>query len=524
MFRHWFRVRNRKGGPTAHAKTGFGTENAVRPDDAPIPPNLDQSVNLLCRDWNHCDDLRHRVLRIHGTRACVFWIQSLIDKELVQEGIIRPLVAFKGNTVSAETVEASLTSVPVTRKKTVAAVHQAIADGQTVILVDGSAVALAADLSRIPGLSVDTPQVEPSIHGPQEAFTANLDINIGLLRKRLKSPRIKIESHRIGRISNTAVVMVYIEGIVKPQLVEEVRSRLSRIDIDAVLDTNYILESITDTPYSPFPTSEITERPDRVAAGILQGRVAIMVDSAPLCLLVPTSFYHFLTSVEDYYGFYLISLPIRVLRHLMFWTSILLPAVYVALLSYQQDLIPTPLLVSIQSQHQGIPFPTVVETFIMQLAFEALREAGIRLPRAVGQSVSIVGALIIGDAAVKAGIVSPAMVIVVAMTGIASFTIPSYLLVNTSRVLQFVFLVAAGLLGLYGVVVLGLVLLLHLVSLRSLGVPYMAPAAPFSWKEMMDTFIRSPWWAVKGRPQMFEPIDKKRENTPTPRPRPGDRA
>ncbi|EPZ48505.1 spore germination protein, partial [Alicyclobacillus acidoterrestris] len=237
-------------------------------------------------------------------------------------------------------------------------------------------------------------------------------------------------------------------------------------------------------------------------------RIAIMLDGAPTSLMVPAQFINFLASAEDYYMNYTLTLFIRILRHIAYWSSLMLPSLYVALLSYNQDLIPTPLLVSVEAQHRGIPFPTTLEALVMMCVFEALREAGTRLPKAVGQSVSIVGTLIVGDSAVRAGLVSPGMVIVVAGTGIASFSLPAYGFVNSSRIIQFAFVIIAGIFGLVGIVVLGLVLVTHLVSLRSFGVPYMAPIAPFTWSDMKDTFIRVPWFATRRRPEQLEPIDR----------------
>jgi Bacillus/Clostridium GerA spore germination protein len=255
-----------------------------------------------------------------------------------------------------------------------------------------------------------------------------------------------------------------------------------------------------------------------VAGSLLQGRIAIMLDGSPTCMLVPAQFINFLSSAEDYYMNYTLTFFIRVMRHVAYWSSILLPSLYVALLSYNQDLIPTPLLVTVAAQHRGIPFPTIVEATVMMLAFEALREAGMRLPRAVGQSVSIVGTLIVGDAAVRAGLVSPGMVIIVAGTGVASFALPAYGFVNSSRIIQFAFVCAAGFSGLVGIVILGLILITHLVSLRSFGVPYMAPIAPFTWPDMKDMFIRVPWFAMKTRPEHLETVDRVSNRSRAPRP------
>ena len=431
----------------------------------------------------------------------------MVDQARIEEGVLNPLSTLPKRRVGISHLESALHTVHVRRVKTRQELNVALSDGKAVLCIDGSKEALTLDVSQPPGRPIEKAEIEPTIEGPQEAFVENLELNIALLRKRIRSPRFKVESIRIGVYSKTNVSILYIEGIVKPDLVEEAHQRLRKISIDSVNDINKLRELIGDAPYTVFPTTEETERPDRVVAGLLQGRVAIMLDGAPTGLMVPTQFIHFLTAAEDYYMNYTLTLFIRILRHMAYWASLLLPSLYVALLSFNQDLMPTPLLVSMASQHRGIPFPTILEALGMMCAFEVLREAGTRLPRAVGQSVSIVGTLIIGDAAVRAGLVSPGMVIVVAGTGVASFALPAYGFVNSSRIIQFLFVIVAGIAGLVGIVVFGFILVTHLVSLRSFGVPYMAPIAPFSWQDIKDSFFRAPWFANTKRPGQYETLD-----------------
>lgn len=507
-------------------KESFQAERVTDTEaDIQLPTSLQRSLCLLQETWSHCDDFRGQPVVIQGVSAAVVFVRGLVNVDLLETGIMAPLTQYADKKVSTENLITALTAIPVRTENRLSTINQAIADGSVIVLVDGQSQSLVADVSKFPGRSIEPSQVEPSIQGPQEAFVENLETNLALIRKRLRTPRLKAQAMRIGQVTRTTVVIVYIDGIANPKIIDEVQSRLHRIDIDGILDTSFIREMIADHPYSPFRTSEVTERSDRAAAGLLQGRVIILVDGAPTVIAVPVVFIGALASAEDYYNNYIVAFQVRILRHLTYWASLLLPSLYIALLSYNPDLIPTPLLISLAAQHEGIPFPTVVEALVMQAAFEALREAGVRLPKAVGQSVSIVGALVIGDAAVNANLVSPGMVIVVAAAGVASFTIPSQDLSNTNRLLQFPFMLSASLLGLYGVVTLGLALVIHMVSLRSFGVPYMAPIAPFSGGEMRDTFIRAPWWAMSRRPTFYEPIDIQRNRTPVPGPKTGgDRA
>ena len=468
-------------------------------------------------EWAHCNDLQMREINVCGERITLLWLRGMVDLVRLETGILQPLARLSKRRLQLRDLESVLHTVVVREISTRREFNTAVVDGQVVLCLDGTPHALALDVSHAPGRAIDRAENEPTLEGPQEAFVEQIELNIALLRKRIRSPRLKVESMRVGMYSKTNVCVVYVEGIAKPALIKEAIQRIQAISVDSLSDINKLRELIGDAPFTLFPTAEETERPDRVTSNLLQGRIAIMIDGAPNCLMVPAQFINFLAAADDYYFHYSLTLFIRMMRHVAYWTSLLLPALYVALLSYNQDLLPTPLLITVAAQHRGIPFPTIIEALLMLTIFEVLREAGTRLPRAVGQSVSIVGTLIVGDSAVRAGVVSPGMVIVVAGTGVASFALPAYGFVNSSRLIQFIFVIAAGLSGLVGIVILALILITHLVSLRSFGVPYMAPIAPFSWSDMKDMFIRAPWFAMKRRPEHLEPVDSISNRTPVPR-------
>lgn len=321
-----------------------------------------------------------------------------------------------------------------------------------------------------------------------------------------------MKSIQIGRYSQTEVVIMYIEGLADLMLVQEVQNRLSRIEIDGILESGYIEEFIRDHPFSPFPLMLNTERPDTAAASLLEGNVVILTDGTPFVLIAPTTFYSLLQSPEDYYEGYLIGTLIRWLRYAFLLVALLLPSGYVAILTYHQEMIPTNLLISVARSREQIPFPALVEALIMESTFEALREAGIRLPKNIGSAVSIVGALVIGQAAVSAGIVSAPMVMVVAITGIASFLIPRYNAAITLRILRFPNMFLAGTLGLVGIMLALLTIIIHMCTLRSFGVPYLQPLAPIRNSELKDTIIRAPWWSLKKRPHWTGDYNKFRQS------------
>lgn len=503
--------------PTSSAMTAMGWSETIADGDVQIPDRSDVMRAWLDAEWGHCSDLQTRELEVAGENITLVWLRGLVDLVRLESGILQPLAQVSRRRIQMNELVSILHTVNVREISTKSQFNAAVADGQVVLWMRGKSQSLVLDVSDAPGRSINKAENEPTLEGPQEAFIEQLDKNLALLRKRIRSPRLKAISVRVGEYSNSTVCVVYIEGIAKPTLVQEAIHRIHNISVDGLNDINKLRELIGDAPFTLFLTTEETERPDRVCGNLLQGRIAIMVDGSPNCLLVPAQFIHFLVAVDDYYFHYTLTLFIRMLRHVAYWTSLLLPALYVALLSYNQDLLPTPLLVTVAAQHRGIPFPTIIEALLMLMVFEVLREAGTRLPRAVGQSVSIVGTLIVGDSAVRAGLVSPGMVIVIAGTGVASFALPAYGFVNSSRLIQFAFVVAAGICGLVGILILSLILVTHLVSLRSFGVPYMAPIAPFSWSDMKDMFIRAPWFAMKRRPTHLETVNEVSNRTPVPK-------
>jgi len=307
------------------------------------------------------------------------------------------------------------------------------------------------------------------------------------------------------------VAVCYIQGIANDKVVEEVKKRLNRIKIDGIVGSGYIEELIRDEPVTLFPLVFTTERPDRVAASLLEGRVTIMVDNTPMNLIVPCTFISMLQASEDYYIAPEFATFVRFLRFISLNISLMFPAVTVAIFSFHQELIPRPLLATVAGARQELPFPIFMEIFIMEITFEILREAGVRLPKTVGQAISTVGGLVIGQAAVNAGFVSPLSVIVVALTAIASFTIPNYTAGSCIRISRFFLLICSGLLGLIGMMFGLMTMLFHLCSLRSFGVPYLTPITPYSLRDLKDTLVRAPWWAMITRPRLIEGKEPERQ-------------
>ncbi len=367
-----------------------------------------------------------------------------------------------------------------------------ILGGDTGLIVDCNNQALLLGIRGMEKRSINEPETESVVRGPKEGFVENIRTNTSMIRRKLKTPHLKMKPMIIGRESNTNVIVTYLDDLANPKIVEEVIGRLEKIDIDAVLESGYLEEFIQDSAYSPFPQLQYTERPDMVAGALLQGRVGIIVDGTPFVLLVPFIFAEIMQASEDYYERFQIATLVRWLRYFFLMLSLLTPGLYVAITTYHQDLLPTTLLLSVAASREAIPFPAVVEALIMEVTFEALREAGIRLPKTIGSAVSILGALVVGQAAVQAGIVSAPMVIIVSITGIASFTIPRFNGAIAVRMLRFPIIIAASLFGMYGIMTSVLLIIGHMASLRSFGIPYLSPLGPLSSSDLKDIVIRAP--------------------------------
>lgn len=455
--------------------------------------------------FDRSSDFKYREFEINSSQdAVLLFLDGLVNMDRLNSNILNPLLSFSGILLSQPTfpieLEKVILSAPINKGETIQDLVEHILVGDTVLLVDGIKQSLIISEKSWEQRAVEEPATEAVVYGPREGFIENIRTNTSLIRRRLKTPQLKMESMKIGTLSQTEVVITYLDGIAEPSVVEEVRSRLNRIQIDAIEESGYIQEFIEDNPYSVFPQVLQTERPDRVVGNLLEGRIGILCDNTPFVLIVPITFYQLMNATEDYYERFLLASAVRILRYLFLGIALLFPSIYIAVVTFHQELLPTNLLFSVAAARESVPFPVIVAALLMEISFEALREAGIRLPRPIGGAVSIVGALVIGQAAVQAGIVGAPLVIVVSITGIASFMFPSYSLTGAIRLLRFPMMILAAALGMYGILLGIFFILIHLVRLRSFGVPYLSPLAPFTFSELKDVLIRAPWWGMTDRP------------------------
>lgn len=482
----------------------------------PLFPTLDQNLNHIRLTLGNSSDLVTRSFSIKKISAAVLYMDGLVDKNTVQNFILEALMLempekrHSSHHLYDTIKEASLPIGEMTEVENQRDLLKKLLSGETILLIDKQTKALSASTKGWRDRGVQETTSESVIRGPKEAFTETIRTNTALLRRKIKDPKLRVEAKTIGTKTCTDVAVVYLEGTAESGVIADVNRRLDQIDIDAVLESGYIEEFIQDAQYSPFPTVYNSEKPDAIAGGILEGRIAIIVDGTPNVLLVPALFVNFMQSSEDYYQRADIGTLVRLLRLFCFSVALFMPSLYIAFTTFHQEMIPTPLLISLASQREGVPFPAFVEALMMELTFEVLREAGVRLPKPVGSAVSIVGALVLGQSAVQAGLVSPAMVIVVSITAICSFVFPSYNMAISIRILRFPLMILAATFGLYGIILGMIAMILHMCSLKSFGKPYMAPFAPLVVKDQKDVLLRFPHWGLLSRPSFFTQNNQKR--------------
>lgn len=495
-------------------------ERRQLPTSYALVPSLQANLTHLQHLLGHSSDLKLRSFTIipWRQRAALAYIDGLANEEIINEQIMNRLTNPPSPVPPPDALVATVINVlPAAQVTATAHMPQAIEhlmSGNALLLLEGTAAAVVIGTTKLEARAIEEPQNETTARGPRDGFVEVLRTNISLLRRRNKDPNLIVQNHTVGVRSHTDVAVVYCRGVVNMRLVCEVERRLAAVKVDYISESGILEGIIEDHPYSPFPTAISTERPDKVISAVKEGRVAIMLDGTPFVLIVPATLGSFLQSGDDYYSKWLPSTVIRFSRYLAALISLILPALYISFTTFNPGFLPTPLALSIAASHLGLPLPAFLEALFMEITLELMTEAGLRLPKNIGPAVSIVGGLVIGEAAVRAGFVGPIMVIVIAFTAIASFVIPSYDFGLTLRLLRIPFMIIAAMLGTFGVAMGLLALLVHLSILESFGEPYLAPLAPRSvnhLSDLKDTLIVVPAFAKVKRPTFLEPVDVRRK-------------
>lgn len=455
-----------------------------------------RNIDVLRNLFGNNEQLAFHYFERDGEKpfGAIAYLKVLIDTEWLQQ-LILPRIGqrIQGEEISANSLIDAAKDQGITRMvPNIEDAVRIITDAGIVLFAEGQIQAFGMNLPGFGKRSIKEPMLEVNVRGPRAGFIEDLDTNAGLIYRRLKTPQLRSKTFTVGQESRTDVMVLYLENQVDLSVLHEIERRLESVCLNVVVDSAQIEEWIQDSVYSPFSQIQNTERPDRVATALNQGKVAILTDGSPNVLLAPAIFTDFLHPSEDLYEKFYFADFLRGLRLITLFVSLFLPSVYIALSTFHLEMIPTPLMLTFVSAKSGIPFPTILEALIMEIAFEILREASVRLPQTVGQSISIVGALIIGEAAVQSGIVSRSMVIIVAVTGIASFTIPSFNTAITLRLLRFPLMFIAAWTGVLGISLSMFALVLHLCSLRSFGTLFIPTPEPKHWRDFVGHFVLLP--------------------------------
>lgn len=486
--------------------------NSLKKKEKPSPPvnrvSLSSRLQNNVRDFKSmfqgADDFLVKEFYLGGRpslKVAVLYLESLVDEAAIQQFLTEPLMIWSrpnfagelaGKDVIREVTSRLIPAQDISEVSDLDEIVMQLLEGNTVLLLDGCTTALGMEAKGWPSRGVQETQVEVTLRGPRHSFNETLQDNVALVRRHLKNQGLANESMTIGRKSKTDIRVMYLKEVVHPELVNEVKRRLGEIDTDLIPDSGIIQNLITDHPYSIFPTIRSTERPDIVASELNEGRVAVLVDTTPIALTMPVTLYNTFTSPDDHYGNFHVSSTLRLIRWLGFVISTFLTPFYVAMASFHQELIPLPLLLNIAATQRGVPFPIGLSAVMAELILEVLREAGVRLPRQFGPAVSIVGALVLGQASVQAGFISPGVVIVVTTAAIASFATPRAEAAISFRLLRFPFLFLGLLMGFYGIAFGIMIMIYHLASLKSFGIPYNDMFTPGRVSSLGDEIIFLP--------------------------------
>lgn len=467
--------------------------------------SLIENISLIKEQFNKDDTLIFRSFNNkYNTEICVglFYINGMIDNLIVDENIIKKIMLEKmdidqNTNIVNYLIKNIISTSNVEKTSDLEKVILNIIEGNSILIINGYAEAIIIHAQCVSTRPIEEPDNEKALRGPREGLTESILVNLSLVRRKLKTNDLKFEFRTIGSLTTTKACVSYIEGRVDEGLLEEINRRLDNIDIDGLFDVKTIQELIDDRPYSLFEVSGVSEKPDVIASKLLEGRIAIFLDGTPFVLTVPFLFIEYFQTAEDYYvNYYLASIG-RMLRMWAFFFTTSIPALYLSLVAYHKELVPTPLLLSIFASRQGVPLPSSLEILLLLLVFETLRESGSRMPSNIGQALSIVGALVLGTAAVEARIVSMLAIIIIGFSGITALMIPN--LSGSFIILRVLFLLLASILGLHGYLMGVMALLIHLCSLKSYNIPFLSTLNTLNTKDLKDTYIRGPRWLIKNR-------------------------
>ncbi|WP_369522653.1 spore germination protein [Pseudalkalibacillus hwajinpoensis] len=468
--------------------------------------SIEQNIEYLNSKFYHTEDIKFRNITIENIACILAYLDPLVDEDKLQKTIMKPLM--EKNKLN---IEDTVTSKEYRRSMDLNEAVNGLTKGFVVLFIEGHQHFYLLEAFSANSRAVSEPINEQVVRGSHEGFVENIMQNLQMLRRRIENPNLVIRFFKVGKATDTKLAIIYLQHLVNPDLIQEVEKRITAIKTDSIQTPGYVEEFIEDSPLSPFPQMLSTERPDRLTAHIIEGRIGLLMEGSPSTLIMPVTFFAFYQSPEDYNSRWYIGSILRLIRVASFIFALGLPSLYIATVSFHSEVLPAELILNIKSSLENVPFPPLLEALIMQIILELLREAAIRLPGPIAQTIGIVGGLVIGTAIVEANLVSNMMIIVVALTAISSFAVPSYEMSMSIRLLGFPLMLLSASFGFIGLVFGLSIILIHLCSLETFGTPYFSPLAPLRLNELKDSIVRLPRWLLGDRPTDVHPQFNKQE-------------
>ncbi|MFE8697493.1 spore germination protein [Cytobacillus sp. FJAT-53684] len=475
-----------------------------------IDADLEKTITLFKQLYSFPEntDVKFRTFQIAGLNktACLLTINTITDINIIEEFVLTPLLTNMNRSIEIEDLLA------VQSLSTVSIIKEVVAEiniGNAILFIEGYSKAFSISATNFQGRDVNSAENEVTLKGPKEAFTEKASTNISLIRKRIKNENLIVESTTISKRSNNQLYIIYMKDIANEKLLGNIKNRINALNVDAIQNLSLLEQHIEERQLSLFPTILNTERPDRATSFIEDGYIVLIMDNSPDCLVLPATFWSFFHISEDHYLRYIYGNFTRALRMVAIFITLFISSIYVGITNYHSEMIPPDLLLAISGTREKVPFPALIEVIMMEFAFGLIREGGLRVPTPVGPTIGIVGALILGQAAVQANIVSPIVVIVVALGGVCSFLVSDINLNFSIRIIRFFFILSSGLFGFFGMTALFVAGLFYMVSLKSFGVPYLAPMTP-RYASSKDTLFRRTLKNEIFRPGYVKPKDMKK--------------
>lgn len=479
---------------------------------------LEDNIQFIKERFNHCSDIHYKPFQVDSNRPSIYivFINGMCKKEFIDNQLLIPLSDIQLQKYPKEYITKNLIKNHIPSSKEVETFDKlifSILSGQIVIFINGSTQALTVESDVTEGRAINAPTLEQSIRGPMEAFVEDIHTNIVMIRKKIVDPNLVVDILNVGKRTKTNIAVLYMKGIINERIPEEIKSNIGDLNIDGIIDSAQIEQLIEKHKWTVFPQMLATERPDRVVGSLLEGRAIILVNGTPFSLIVPTTLSLFFNAADDYFGRSIITTIIRFVRYWGFVQAISISSLFITLTAFHPGLLPSSLILSVIGTRGGVPFPLVIEILLMELTLYFIQEAAVRLPKVLGPTIGIVGGLVIGQAVVQAGIVSPIVVIIVALSAISSFTLPNYTFALCTIALRLFLIFCSSLLGLYGFVIGWLFILIHASTLESFGVKYLGDLSPYNKETFKDTLIRAPQSFIYKRPDYLDVENQVRQTT-----------